>query len=258
MERLQSRRKSGISRNGLRTWGMLLLAVGIFSRSILQIRLLGLGSISGNQLLAVMESSETAMMYATVALVMEVLSTCAIPIFAFMLAEGVRNTGNLTSYALRVAKVALVSEIPYNLAMTGKLMNLTAQNPVFALLLALILIAFFQRYSEKKSGNVLIRIVLTLAAVAWCGMLRIENGAVLLLTVLVLWLFWEKPLVRNIAGASVVLLCSVVSLFLMAAPMAFLAIHSYNGEKGEENRTLNYLIYPAMLTVAAVAGLFLG
>ena len=44
---------------------------------------------------------------------------------------------------------------------------------------------------------------------------------------------------------------------MMAAPMGFLAIHFYNGEKGEENRLVNYLAYPVILLAVGLAGAFL-
>lgn len=40
----------------------------------------------------------------------------------------------------------------------------------------------------------------------------------------------------------------------MAAPMGFLAIHFYNGEKGPENRIVDSLAYPALLLVVGAAG----
>ena len=39
--------------------------------------------------------------------------------------------------------------------------------------------------------------------------------------------------------------------------MGFMPIHFYRGEKGEENRLLNYLAYPVLLLAAGLAGMFL-
>ena len=85
-------------------------------------------------------------------------------------------------------------------------------------------------------------------------MLTVQNGGGMVLVTAVLWAFRKKPLLRSLAGAGAVLLCSVGSMFYLAAPMAFLAVHFYNGEKGPDNRTVSYLAYPALLLAAALAG----
>ncbi len=257
MERLNEQRPAGLGRPALRTWGFLFLTVGILSRSILQNQILGLRTMSAQELLNAMQTSETVMIYATAALVMQAMETCAIPIFAFLLTEGMKRTQDFFRYFLRVAGLALLTELPYNLAMGGKLLDLSSRNPVFGLVIAMAAIYFYQRYSKKSLADILVRIVVSLAAVLWCAMLGIEYGGCTVVTVLVLWLLWDKPLMRNIAGATVVLACSIFSLFLLAAPMSFLAIHFYNGEQGEENRVMNYLAYPALLLMAGLAGLYL-
>ena len=87
-------------------------------------------------------------------------------------------------------------------------------------------------------------------------MLSVEYGACMVIVVAVLWAFRKKPMLRNIAGATAAILCSLSSLFMMAAPMGILAVHYYNGEKGEDNALVNYLAYPVILLVVALVGLF--
>ena len=69
MERLGETRPSGMNTNGLRTWGMLFVVAGIIGRSVLQKQLLGVGTVSGTQLLEVMQNSG-AMAIAAAALVL--------------------------------------------------------------------------------------------------------------------------------------------------------------------------------------------
>ena len=61
------KRSSGISSNGLRTWGMFFLLAGMLGKSILQNGLLNLGAVSFGQLLEQMQTSRAAMLYATLA-----------------------------------------------------------------------------------------------------------------------------------------------------------------------------------------------
>lgn len=258
MERIPQKRPTGISRSGLRMWAMLFLIVGIVGRSIVQFRMLGLGVITGPELLALLENDPSMMMAATAALVMQILETCALPIFTFLLVEGFQHTSDLTKYFLRVAGVAILSEIPYDLAVSGKLLNLSVQNPALGLPLCLLLLIFFRTYPGKSIKNVLIKVMVTLGAIGWAVMLRIEYAACMVLVAAVVYLLWEKPLVRNMVGATVTILCSLSSLFMMAAPMGFLAVHLYNEDKNtEENRLVNYLAYPVSLLVIAIAGNFI-
>ena len=73
------KRSSGISSNGLRTWGMFFLLAGMLGKSILQNGLLNLGAVSFGQLLEQMQTSRAAMLYATLALLLQAMETCAVP-----------------------------------------------------------------------------------------------------------------------------------------------------------------------------------
>lgn len=257
MERIRDTKSSGITGGALRTWGMLFLAVGIVGTGILQNRLLRLEEVSPQQLLEAMQSSSSVMMYATLALVMRALETCALPIFAFLLVEGALHTANFRNYCLRVAGLAVLSEIPYNLAITGRAMELSSRNPAFGLLIALVMLWLYGRFSGKSAARIFVRFLVTIAAFLWCTMLSVEYGGCLVFLTAVLWAFREKPLIRNMAGAMAALLCTLSSMFFMAAPMGFLAVHFYNGEKGEQNRAVSYLAYPVLLLVVWLAGQFL-
>lgn len=257
MERIPQNRPTGISRTTLRMWGLLFLAAGIISRSILQFRMLGLGVISGQELLSLLDKSPDMMTVATVALILQILETCALPIFTFLLVEGFLHTSDVSKYFIRVLAVAVVSEIPFDLAVTGKFLDLSIQNPAFGLPLTLLMLIFFRACPGRSAKNLLIKAMVTFGAVGWSAMLRVEYGVCMVMVALVVYLLWEKPLARNMVGATVAILCGRGSLLMMAAPMGFLAVHCYNEEKNtEENRLASYLAYPVCLLVVAVAGNF--
>lgn len=257
MERLTKRKNNGINGNALRTWGLVFLAAGVIGRGVLQAHLLGIGKLSGQQLLDVMGASSEAMAFVTASLVMQAIETCAVPVFAFLLVQGVVHTSDFKAYLTRVAGLALLTEIPYNLAMNAKLFAFSSRNPVFGLLLCMVMLWFFRRYSAKGIQNTLIKIAVTAAAMVWANMLKIDNGASLVLTVAVLWAFRGNPLYRNIAGAVATILCCAISPFFLAAPMGFMVLHFYNDEKGTTSRRINYLAYPVILVAAAAVGMLL-
>lgn len=256
MEQLGTPRPRGFSGGALRAWGMIFLLAGVVGRSILQDRILGMGQVSTTELLAQMEARPELMTYATVALLLQALETCALPVFAVLLLEGFQHTGNYRNYLLRVAGLALVSEIPFDFAMSGKVFDLSVQNPVLGMALGLVLLYFYGRYDEGSGRNFLIKLLVAVAAILWAEMLRIDHGAAVVPLLCVLWIFRRKVLLRNIAGATATVVCSFISPFYLAAPMAFLVVHFHNGERGGENKVVNYAIYPAALLIIGLIAEF--
>lgn len=255
MDRLGQSKPFGLNGAMLHTWGTLFLAAGVVSRGILQGQLLQIGQVTAEQLLQAMQGSKTVMLYVTLALALQAIETCAVPIFAFLLVEGAQHTASFRNYFLRVAGLAVLCEIPYNLALTGRVLDMSARNPVFGAVLGLALLYFYRRFSDNTVTAWTVRAVATAAALLWCSMLSVQNGGGMVLLTAVLWAFRSKPLLRSLVGAAAVLLCCLGSMFYMAAPMAFLAVHFYNGEKGEQSRWANYLAYPALLVAAAAVRL---
>jgi hypothetical protein len=186
------------------------------------------------------------------------VEACAIPIFAFLLVEGVQNTSNLNKYLVRVVGLAFLCEIPYNLAMTGAFWDTSSRNPVFGLAFGMGMLYLFRLYGDNTISRRLLRVAITAAAVLWPMMLRIQDGACCVIMVAVFWLCRDKKQFRTFAGCAAGAICSLLSIYYLAIPMAFMAIHFYRGEKGEENKVINYLAYPALLIAAAVAVQFIG
>lgn len=249
MEAKTNERRSGLTGQGLRVWGFLFLVLGIVGRSIFQNKLLGVGQVSGAQLLELMQGSDNAMIYATVALILQAVETCAVPVFAFLLFEGFQHTSSFKLYVLKVAALAVISEIPYNLAISGNALDTTSRNPVFGLLVALILLYLYDYLREASMQNRLIKVLVFVAAMLWAAMLKINAGMPIVLVVCVLWAFRKRPVYRNVAGATAAIVCTLGSPFYLASPMGFMAVHFYNGEKGEGKWLVNYLAYPVLLLV---------
>lgn len=256
MERLRENKPAGISGSTLRKWGQLFLAAGVIGRGVLQKHLLGIGTVTAQQLLEAMDLSDNTMLIVTVSLVLQAMETCALPIFALLLVDGFQHTSDFRNYILRIAGVAVLSEIPYNLAISGSVFDFSSRNPVFGTVLVLIALYFYRRYAGKELKNVLIRIAVTVAALLWAQMLGIEFGACMVIVSGVLWALRSKPMYRNFAGVAAGMVCSVTSPFFLASPMSFLLIHFHNGEQGTENRLGNYLFYPVLLLIVGLAVMF--
>lgn len=256
MERLHSEQPKGLSRSGVRKWAMVFVTLGIFGSSILQNRYLGLSSMTSDQLLAAMSSGSEVMTAVTASIVLQFLETCAVPIFCFLLADGFSHTSGAEMYLARIFGVAVLSEIPYNFAMSGKLLDVGTRNPVFGLTVSIIVLYLFKSFARRKLTSWLVNAAVVIAAVVWCGMLRVAHGIPCVILTVVFWAFRNKPMVRNLVGGGAAMFCSLYSIFYMVSPMSVMVLHFYNGEKGEENKLISYLLYPLILTVIGIAGAF--
>lgn len=248
--------KTGMNRNTLRLWGIILAALGLLSRGILQTRVLGVGASSGQQLLEVLEMSG-GMAAAAVALVLEALESCAVPIFAVLLIEGFEKTHSFHKYFLRILAVAAVSEIPYNFAVSGHFWDTSSRNPVFAMVLALAMLYLFRYYQGMTVKAVLIKVAVAAAAILWALMFRVKFGISLLLIVAVLWAFRSRRTMRYLLAAAAAICCCVGNPLYMFSPFGFLLVHYYNGEEGISNRPLQYAMYPLLLVLVGAAGFLL-
>lgn len=258
MERLGNHyKKTGISIHALRVWGLMFLAAGIIGRGVLQNHILGFTGLNTQQMLEIMASSETAMNYATLSIALQALETCAAPIFAVLLVEGVMRTTDFDKYFTRILGIGLITEIPYNLCMGKGLLDFSTRNPMLILALGLLVVFFYQRYSAKGFKNMTIKVLVTVAALCWVMMLSIDFGTPMLVLIVVLWCCRSKGLYRNFIGAGAAMACTLFSPFFLASPMSFLAIHMCNWEECEENRAVNYFSYPAVLLLAFAVGKFL-
>ena len=207
----------GINRNVMTLIGLLLLALGAMGRGIIQTRFLGVGAVNSDQLLEVLNASG-GMQAAAAALVFEGLESCAAPIFAVLLIDGFQKSSNVPKYILRVLGVAILSEIPYNYVFSGKLLDMTSRNPVWAMVLCLLMLYLFRQYEGKQAGKLLIKLAVAAAAILWSLLFRVQFGPIMLLLVMALWALRNRLSLRLCFGAAVAVCCCVVNPLYMFLP----------------------------------------
>ncbi|MBQ7687791.1 MAG: hypothetical protein IJT27_01105 [Clostridia bacterium] len=100
----------------------------------------------------------------------------AFPIFCYFIAVGAEKTKNTARYFARLLAFAVVSEVPYDLVLSGRVWDTSRQNVMFTLLLGLFTVRC-ARFAEKKKGAaVLTACVGILAACALAYYLRPDYG----------------------------------------------------------------------------------
>lgn len=259
MERLRRTERKGLKKHQLLFWGMMFVLAGLFSFSFIQNRVLQMGTLSTQQLLEVISTSKSAMAAATAALVMQALETCAIPIFAFLVVEGFEKTASRIKMALALLFTAAVSEIPYNLCMSGKLLDMSSRNPAVALVVGVAVMYFFRRYSEKSAKDVLVKTIVCVSSLLWAVMLNVTHGVALLVMIMTFWALRNKKSLRALFGAVVSAICMVISPFYIVSAMGVLPVHLYREEDPEEqesNPIVLYAAYPVLLLTVGILANF--
>jgi len=84
------------------------------------------------------------------------------PIFAFMIVEGYFHTKNLKKYVCRLFVFAILSEIPFNLAMGSRIFYPVHQNVLWSFLISIGLIHWNEKGKEKKIWK---RVVVGMASI---------------------------------------------------------------------------------------------
>lgn len=134
----EKRRRKGLSVFRLKMIGALFMALGVAGVSVLP---------------AMLGDPTQDMAALTVVVACTAASWCAIPIYSWLLFDGYRHTGSIGKYVLRLFIVAVVSDVPYDLIMTGKPFDLSAQNSVYGLVIALVVLMLVDWIAYQYGGE---------------------------------------------------------------------------------------------------------
>lgn len=257
MENNVIKRKPGLSGNALRLWGFVFLIGGVVGRGVIQTHILGMNGAGPDELLKILDSKPNAMAYTALSLALQIAETCAVPIFAKLLIEGMQNTSDIKAYFKRVITLALLCEIPFNLTFGGKLIDLKSRNPIWAVVLCMFMLYLWSNYEGKEKKYRLLKLFIVIVTILWVQMLKVDHGAAFVIIVSLFWALRKKSLFVHFAGAAGAMLCSLISPYYLASPMGVLAVHSYNGVKSTNSHKYNYLFYPVVLMIGWILGIML-
>ena len=186
----------------------------------------------------------------------------AFPIFAFFIAEGYAHTRDFGRYFRRLAILAVMSEIPFNLE-NGAVFDLTRQNVLFTFCLALLTLRGLEALGRERGFGRWAGCGLVLAAGFAAGeLLRTDYGGWGVVTVALLqlcrdgkyaklWLLLAMAAVNGLGMGSLTMPVfggeMPIQIFAVAAlPVIWL----YNGQAGPKGlRRAFYVFYPAHLLV---------
>ena len=196
---------------------------------------------------------------------MTVAGRLAFPIFAFQAVEGYTHTSNFSKYIRRLLLFGLISEIPFNLIISGSWFYPFHQNVMFTLALGLPALRGLDRAVQAKAGaDCALGILSTLF---WCvlGTITVvDYGGYGVMTVLLFGLCRHLPYRKlfqlvGLAGIHVFLMEGMMIPLLGTefplqgfALLALVPIWLYNGEKGPRTKWVqwgSYLFYPLHMLI---------
>ena len=228
------------------------VAAVLLIKLLIQNGTLELVSTEGGRVLRLLsaEHMDLVQIYQT----MRDIGRIAFPIYCFMLVEGFMRTGNAKKYLGRMCVFAFLSEIPFDLAFTGKVFYWEYQNVMFTLVLALIAM-YISKIWEAKIPNRYLRWPLIgmtwMAAAAMADWMLTDYGARGVGCIFVLYAlrYWRK---WQIFGGA------MAFWWELPAPISFLFIGLYNGKRGKSMKHFFYAFYPVHLLILYMISAVLG
>lgn len=237
-----------ISVNSLKIIGSVLMVLYFFSASVIQNGILHVSEHTTEQLNALLASDNQMMLWAGIGSVGSVIGVMGVPIFAYLLVQGVEHTSSFRRYALSVLVFAVISEVPYDLAMTGRLWDWSEQNSLWTVLIALVMLWLMKRFQGSGMVPLMLCFLFAAAGCFWAILLRCKFGAGFVLIAAILYLLRERKGVSYGLGA-------LVSLIYATAPLGFVFIALCDGQRrsmGQWGKYIYYALYPVMLMLFAL------
>lgn len=190
---------------------------------------------------------------------MDILLRCigrlSFPLFCFLLVEGFQHTGNVKKYALRLGIFALLSEIPFDLAVYGCSFSLKGQNVFFTLFLGLLTLCAVDYFNQTLSAPLQpLKYLPALTGMLLAHFFQTDYAALGILLIVVLYAFKNNRTWQCLLGAALTLFSSYTAF------LAFFLIYFYNGKRGRQPfKYFFYAFYPLhLLLFYALRLLFYG
>lgn len=245
--RTRRRRSIAVTGTKLKIYACITMLFYTIGMSIVQNGLIHINDYTKGDLLDLLKNDPDMMVLSGWASVLQLIGGLAVPVFAFLLVEGFRYTSDYRRYLLSMLGFAVLSEVPYDLAMNNTLWDMSSQNVLFTMTVCLVML-YALRVLQGKKGLLyrLGQLVIVIAAILWCSFLRCNFGLCTVLLVAVYYLLYD----RN--GLKIILGCAI-SIMYVTGPLSTYVIWGYNGQRGwNKNKYLFYAFYPVHLLVLGV------
>ena len=185
----------------------------------------------------------------------------AFPLFAFMAVEGDLRTRSLKNYLLRLLMLGVISEIPFDLLVSGSVFYPVHQNVIWTIVLGLCCIWAFENIAADRQR--LLSAVVIIASLGAAIIADVDYSSAGVLTLFAFYAFRGSTVRCRLLQ---LLSLGIINLMLLGGveltfPYQALAVLSlpiiwlYDGSQGPHNgfiKAANYLFYPAHMLILAL------
>lgn len=168
----------------------------------------------------------------------------AFPIYCFLLVEGFFYTKNVRKYLRNLLLFALVSEIPFNMAIFGHVFYPKGQNIYFSLALGICAMILLKHFEGFRLRQLVAQAAIILLFLFLGEHLEVDyhwKGIAYII------LFYYLKNLQFQQGITAIVGAVAFVVYERAAVFAFLPIYLYNGKRGRQVKYLFYAIYPLHL-----------
>ena len=173
-------------------------------------------------------------------IVFRMVGRISFPIFAYVLVEGFWHTHDVKRYMARLGVMAFVSEIPFDLMASKKILELGHQNIFFTLLLGVVLL-----YMLTKTVNPFLQFVYVAFAMWIANFLRMDYRFFGILIIFCFYYCRSNQRLKYIGITAISLLLKGWTGCFTALSLVPISLH--NGEQGRKCKWFFYIFYPAHL-----------
>ena len=183
-------------------------------------------------------------------MILRIIGRISFPIFAYVLVEGFCHTRNVKKYMMRLGVMALLSEIPFDLMASQKVLEFGHQNVFFTLFLGI-----FMLYLMSRTVNPMLQLVYAGIAMVAAEFLKTDYRYFGIL--IILWFYyWRSNKWAKYLGVTAIILLSKGWVGCFTA-LALVPIALHNGKRGPKCKWFFYIFYPAHALIIGLISLII-
>lgn len=192
----------------------------------------------------------------TVSDIFDIIGRIAFPIFAFLLVEGFFKTRSRAKYLATLLVFGVISEVSFDLFTTKQFFEPNWNNIMFTLALVLVTIWMIDVLKKKmeKFPKILWFLLSFVILAVMCliaAILSLDYDYHAILIGYFYYIFHGRELIA--------IPFNFLSMYKEPwALLGFGLVLTYNGERGKQNKLINYLFYPVHLLILGLLRIYLG
>lgn len=186
-----------ITADGLKIFAAIIMLIQNIGIIVIEKGMIGLDGYTQSQLSEAMAKDSKLMTLAGVGSIMQLIGGLAVPIFAFLLVEGFLKTSSYSRYLISMVILAVISEIPYDIATSNKMVDLSSQNALVTMCICLLMLYFLRMFKERNGiMYAVVRLIIVLCAIVWVTLFKAQFGLCMVLLTAIFYIFYSKNTIK--------------------------------------------------------------